>query len=98
MLETAHPSRRGRAPARYVQNAVHLAPGSVRPSGYSVMLWLLGPFHSLIVVVGVQHLLGLGIAALDYALLRRAGLPGWGPPWRWLPCCCLPTRSSSSIS
>ena len=70
---------------RYVQNAVHLAPGSVRPSGYSVMLWLLGPFHSLVVVVGVQHLLGLGIAVLGYALLRRAGLPGWGATVAMVP-------------
>src|SRR5215469_9494988 len=30
---------------RYISNAVHLAPGVVRPSGYSVMLWLLEPLH-----------------------------------------------------
>jgi hypothetical protein len=63
---------------RYIQNAVHLAPGAVRPSGYSIMLWLLEPFHSLTAVMAVQHLIGLGIAAVGYAVLRRAGLPGWG--------------------
>ena len=63
---------------RYIQNAVHLAPGAVRPSGYSIMLWLLEPFHSLAAVVAVQHLMGLAIAVVGYAVLRRAGLPGWG--------------------
>lgn len=64
--------------ARYISHAVHLAPGVVRPSGYSVMLWLLSPAHSLTAVVGVQHLAGLGIAVAGYALLRHIGLPGWG--------------------
>jgi hypothetical protein len=63
---------------RYVRNAVHLAPGPVRPFGYSVMLWLLEPFHSVMAVVAVQYAMGLGIGVVGYALLRRAGLPGWG--------------------
>jgi len=57
---------------------VQLAPSPVRTSGYSVMLWLLGPLHSLTAVVAVQHLMGLAIGVIGYALLRRAGLPGWG--------------------
>jgi hypothetical protein len=63
---------------RYVTNAVHLAPGAVRPSGYSLMLWLLEPFHSLMVVVGVQYAMGLATGVVGYALLRRQRLPGWG--------------------
>jgi hypothetical protein len=62
----------------YIAAAVRLAPGVVRPSGYPVMLWLIGPLHSFMAVVGVQHAMGLGLGALGYVLLRRAGLPGWG--------------------
>jgi hypothetical protein len=62
----------------YIADAVRLAPGRIRPSGYPFMLWLLEPFRSLAVVVGVQHAMGLGIGVAGYALLRRVGLPGWG--------------------
>ena len=70
---------------RYIADAVHLQPGTVRPSGYSVMLWVLGPLHSLATVVAVQHLMGLAIAVVGYALLRRSGLPGWGATLAMLP-------------
>jgi hypothetical protein len=70
---------------RYMSNAVHLAPGIVRPSGYSIMLWLLEPFHSLMAVVGVQHAMGLGMAVIGYALLRHVGLPGWGATLAMVP-------------
>jgi hypothetical protein len=70
---------------RYIEGAVQLAPSSVRPSGYSVMLWLLGHFHSLTAVVAVQHLMGLAIGVTGYALLRRAGLPGWGATAAMVP-------------
>ena len=63
---------------RYIQGAVQLSPSSVRPSGYSVMLWLLEPLNSLTAVVAVQHLMGLAIGVTGYALLRRTGVPGWG--------------------
>jgi hypothetical protein len=63
---------------RYLANALHLAPGTVRPSGYSVMLWMLEPLHSLTVVVAVQLVMGLAIGIAGYALLVRRGLPGWG--------------------
>jgi hypothetical protein len=62
----------------YVADAVRLAPGLIRPSGYPIMLWLLKPFHSLAFVLGVQHAMGLAAGIVAYALLRRAGLPGWG--------------------
>lgn len=70
---------------RYVWDAVHLVPGTVRPSGYSIMLWLLGPLHSLTAVVALQHLMGLSIAVAGYALLRRRGLPGWGATLAMVP-------------
>jgi hypothetical protein len=69
----------------YVAKAVRMAPGLVRPSGYSAMLWLLEPFHSLALVLGVQHAMGLGIGVAGYALLRRVGLPGWGATLAMVP-------------
>ncbi len=62
----------------YLWGAVHVSPNVVNPSGYSLFLWLLRPFHSIVLVVALQHVLGLGIATLVYALVRRYGLPDWG--------------------
>jgi hypothetical protein len=62
----------------YLIAAIHPRPGQTRPAGYSVLLWLLSPFHSLPLVTSVQHLLGVATAAIGYAVLRRWGLPGWG--------------------
>jgi hypothetical protein len=62
----------------YLWGAVHLSPNVVNPSGYSVFLWLLRPFHSLVLVAALQHLAGLCIATMVYVLTRRYGLPDWG--------------------
>ncbi|MEO5877591.1 MAG: hypothetical protein ABIS86_02040 [Streptosporangiaceae bacterium] len=63
----------------YLNLAVRLVPSpGFRPSGYPFLLALLRPFHSLQVVVGVQHVLGLVTGLLIYALLRRRSLPTWG--------------------
>jgi hypothetical protein len=62
----------------YLWGALHVSPNVINPSGYSLFLWLLLPFHSLALVAALQHIMGLGVAVMIYALLRRYGLPGWG--------------------
>ncbi|GIH77191.1 hypothetical protein Plo01_36200 [Planobispora longispora] len=64
----------------YVSGAVYPdRPSALRPNGYSFWLLLLRPFHSFALVAFTQHLMGLAVGGLVYALLRaRFGLPGWG--------------------
>jgi hypothetical protein len=61
----------------YLKPTVRGLPDPDNPDGYPFFLWLLKPFHSLALVAGLQHLMGLGIAVLAYALLRRYGVRGW---------------------
>ena len=62
----------------YVQNTVHLELDPTRISGYSVWLKILQPFHSYALVTILQHLMGLAIAVMIYALARhRFGVPAW---------------------
>ena len=75
----------------YLESAIEGRPGKTRPSGYSLLLWLLKPFHSFTVVVSAQHAIGLLTGVLVYALVWRAARAAWpdGPSrwaWRaWLP-------------
>ncbi|MDT4894234.1 MAG: hypothetical protein QOE97_3269 [Pseudonocardiales bacterium] len=55
----------------YLGVALRFQAYPVRPIGYSVFLRLLLPFHSFELVVVVQHLMGLGVAVLMYALMRH---------------------------
>src|SRR6201996_3472203 len=62
----------------YVRAAVTLTPGTTRPSGYPVYLWLLSPAHSYLLVTASQPLMGLGVAVMIYALARhRFGVRPW---------------------
>ncbi len=62
----------------YVASAVTVTLDPTRPSGYSVYLWLLEPFHSYALVTISQHLMGIGVAVMIYALARhRFGAPAW---------------------
>jgi hypothetical protein len=62
----------------YVSAAVTLTPDTSRPSGYPVYLWLLSPFHSYFLVTASQHLMGLLVGVMIYALARRRfGAPAW---------------------
>jgi hypothetical protein len=63
----------------YMAAANHLTPlNQIRPAGYPLLLWVLKPFHSLLLVTTLQHLMGLGLAAVVYGVLRTRGLPAWG--------------------
>jgi hypothetical protein len=61
----------------YLWDAAHLQPNPVNPGGYTVFLWLLRPFHSLALIAALQHLAGLAVAVMVYAVLRRFGVRAW---------------------
>ena len=62
----------------YVSSAVSLTPETSRPSGYPVYLWLLSPFHSYFLVTASQHLMGVLVGVMIYALARRRfAAPAW---------------------
>jgi hypothetical protein len=62
----------------YMQEGTHFNLGQTRPAGYPMLLRVLEPFHSLLLVTTLQHLMGIGLAAIIYAVLRNRGLPAWG--------------------
>jgi hypothetical protein len=62
----------------YVSDAVHIYPDVTRPDGYPFFLYLLKHFHSVTLVIALQHILGLAVGVAVYALLRhRYQLPAW---------------------
>jgi hypothetical protein len=69
----------------YVGYALRPAPAPSKTLGYSFVLRLLEPLHSLTAVVVVQHLMGLAVAVMAYAVLCRAGLPAWASALVTLP-------------
>src|ERR1700760_53360 len=70
----------------YVRAAATLTPNTTRPSGYPLYLWLLSPAHSYLLVTASQHLMGLLVAVMIYALARRRfGAPAWAAVLATLP-------------
>ena len=55
----------------YIGAALRPQPNLSKSTGYSLFLRALLPFHSLTLVVVLQHLMGLAVAVMIYALLRR---------------------------
>lgn len=66
----------------YIRHSWRLLPpiDAYRPVGYWFLLKVLGPTHTLVSVVALQHLMGLAVAVAVYLFLLRRGLP------RWLAC------------
>jgi hypothetical protein len=56
----------------YLGAALRLQPNLSKTTGYSLYLKALQPFHSFTLVTITQHLMGLAMAVMLYALLRRA--------------------------
>ena len=70
----------------YIHAALYPAPYRIRPVGYSFMLWALRPFHSFMLVVAVQHAMGVATGIAVYALLRRRfRLPAWAATLAAIP-------------
>jgi hypothetical protein len=62
----------------YVANTVHFGLDPTRVSGYSAFLLFLEPFHSYAVITILQHLMGLAVGVMIYALARhRFSVPAW---------------------
>ena len=62
----------------YIQNTVHFQLDTTRVSGYSIWLKILEPFHTYALITILQHLMGLAVAVMIYALARhRFGVPAW---------------------
>ncbi len=69
----------------YLGAALRLQPNLSKTTGYSLFLHALEPSHSLTLVAGLQHLMGLAVAVMIYLLLRRSGVSG-----RWATIATLP--------
>jgi SAM-dependent methyltransferase len=62
----------------YISNTVHFGLDPTRVSGYSIGLKILQPFHSYGLITSLQHLTGLAVAVMVYALARhRFSAPAW---------------------
>ena len=55
----------------YVSNTIHFTLDPTRTSGYSIWLKFLQPFHSYALITILQHLMGLAVAVMIYALARH---------------------------
>ncbi|MBX6767364.1 MAG: hypothetical protein IRY90_09475, partial [Actinomadura rubrobrunea] len=69
----------------YLGRALRPHPSPSKTLGYSFLLDVMEPLHSFTAVAVVQHLMGLAVAVMVYAPLRRAGLPGWASTLVTLP-------------
>ncbi len=61
----------------YLVDATRWTPDPDNPNGYPFFLWLIRPFHSLALIAGLQHVMGLGVGVMIYAILRRYRVPRW---------------------
>ena len=63
---------------QYMGDVIGLHPDVTRPAGYAIFLKLLEPLHSYAAVTILQHLMGLSVGVMVYALARhRFGVRPW---------------------
>ena len=63
---------------QYMGDVIGLHPDVTRPAGYAVFLKILEPLHSFAAVTILQHLMGLAVGVMVYALARhRFGVRPW---------------------
>lgn len=62
----------------YMADVIGFHPDKTRPAGYAVFLKILEPLHSYALITILQHLMGLAVGVMVYALARhRFGAPAW---------------------
>jgi len=62
----------------YLSHTIYFQLDPVRVSGYSIGLKILQPFHSYALITILQHLMGMAVAVMVYALARhRFSVPAW---------------------
>jgi len=63
---------------QYMADVISMRADVTRVAGYAVFLKILQPFHSYLLVTALQHLMGLAVAVMVYALARhRFGARPW---------------------
>ena len=63
---------------QYLSDVIGFHPDVTRPAGYAVFLKILEPLHSYAVITILQHLMGVAVGVMVYALARhRFGAPAW---------------------
>src|SRR5216684_1415085 len=82
----------------YMYNGVHLAVEQLRPAGYSMLLRVLEPFHSLLLVTWASVLHGNGapimLALFAFMLIRRVG---WRALWAGAVAFAIPLVAYASL-
>jgi hypothetical protein len=61
----------------YLSEGTTPRPDEWRPIGYSILLWLMKPLHSLLAVSVLQQILGVAMGVAVYLAARRLGAPRW---------------------
>jgi len=63
---------------QYMGDVIGLHPDVTRPAGYVLFLKLLEPLHSYAVITILQHLMGVAVGVMVYAVARhRFGVAPW---------------------
>jgi hypothetical protein len=61
----------------YLRTALDVKPSLIRPSGYSLLLFALRPFHSMVAITVAQQILGLATGVLIYLIVRMKLTTRW---------------------